>query len=61
VGGEYAGRRYDELSAKTNFQEAGDDLDLIERYTRVALDEIRYEVTVEAPKTWANHGRRWFA
>jgi len=41
------------FSAKTNFLGAGDDLHLVERFTRVALDEIRYEVTVEAPKTWA--------
>jgi hypothetical protein len=41
------------FSDKTNFLGAGDDLHLIERFTRVAPDEIRYEVTVKAPNTWA--------
>jgi hypothetical protein len=41
------------FSAKTNFLGAGDDLHLIEHFTRVAPDEISYEVTVEASNTWA--------
>ena len=40
------------FSAKANFLGAGDDLHLTERFTRVAPDEIRYEVKVDAPKTW---------
>jgi len=40
------------FSARTNFLGAGEDLHLIERFTRVAANEIRYEVTVDAPGTW---------
>jgi hypothetical protein len=40
------------FSARTNFLGAGEDLHLIERFTLVAADEIRYEVTVDAPDTW---------
>jgi hypothetical protein len=29
-----------------------DGLQLTERFTRVARDEIRYEITVEDPATW---------
>jgi hypothetical protein len=40
------------FSSQTNFLGAGEDLHLIERFTRVAPEEIRYEVTVDAPATW---------
>jgi hypothetical protein len=46
------------FSAKTNFLGAADDLHLVERFTRVAPDEIQYEITVDAPSTWA---RPWTA
>ncbi|MGD0435855.1 MAG: hypothetical protein ABSB86_05290, partial [Bryobacteraceae bacterium] len=46
------------FSAQTNFLGAGDDLHLVERFTRVAPGEIRYEVTVDAPNTWT---RSWTA
>lgn len=45
------------FSAKTNFLGAGEDLHLRESFTRVALDEIRYEVTIEAPRTWVRPWR----
>ena len=40
------------FSNQTNFLGAGADLHLIERFTRVAADEIRYEITIDAPGTW---------
>jgi hypothetical protein len=40
------------FSADTNFLGAGDDLHLVERFSRVASDEIRYEIAVDAPNTW---------
>ncbi|HTS47424.1 MAG TPA: hypothetical protein VMH05_05740 [Bryobacteraceae bacterium] len=40
------------FSDKTNFMGAGADLHLIERFTRVAPDEIRYEIMIDAPNTW---------
>ena len=40
------------FSAKTNFMGASADLHLIERFTRVAPDELRYEITIDAPDTW---------
>lgn len=40
------------FSAETNFLGAGEDLHLTERFTRVAPDELRYEITVDAPNTW---------
>jgi hypothetical protein len=46
------------FSAKTNFLGAGEDLHLVERFTRVAPDEIHYEITVDAPSTWT---RPWTA
>jgi hypothetical protein len=46
------------FSAETNFLGAGEDLHLSESFTRVAPDEIRYEVTVDAPATWT---RPWTA
>ena len=40
------------FSAKTNFMGAGEDLHLIERFTRVAPDEVQQEITIDAPRTW---------
>jgi len=40
------------FSADTNFMGAAENLHLIERFTRVAADEIRYEITVDDPTTW---------
>lgn len=40
------------FSAKTNFLGAGADLHLLESFTPVASDEIRYEITIDAPNTW---------
>jgi hypothetical protein len=40
------------FSAKTNFLGAAEDLHLVERFTRVAPDEIRHEITIDAPSTW---------
>ena len=40
------------FSSKTNFMGAGENLHLVERFSRAAADEIRYEVTVEDPSTW---------
>lgn len=40
------------FSTKTNFLGAGADLHLVERFTPVAPDEIRYEITIDAPSTW---------
>jgi len=46
------------FSAQTNFLGAGEDLHLIERFSRVGPEEIRYEITVDAPNTWT---RTWTA
>jgi hypothetical protein len=43
---------------KTAFQESSENMRLIERFTRVAEDEIRYQFTVDDPATWA---RSWSA
>lgn len=40
------------FSSKTNFLGAGEDLHLTERFTRVANDELRQEITIDAPATW---------
>ena len=46
------------FSSRSNFLGAAENLDLVERFTRVASDAIRYEVTVDDPTTWA---RPWTA
>ena len=38
---------------KTRFQGSTDALRVVERFTRVADETIRYEFTVEDPSTWA--------
>jgi hypothetical protein len=40
------------FSASANYLGAGEDLHLTERFTRVAPDELRYEITLDAPNTW---------
>ena len=46
------------FSPKTNYLGAAENLRLVERFTRVAPDAIRYEVTFDDPTTWA---RPWTA
>jgi hypothetical protein len=40
------------FSAKNNFMGSSDHLHVIERFTRVALDRIDYEITIDDPTTW---------
>ena len=40
------------FSAPTNFMESLANLHLTERFTRIAPEEIRYEVTLNDPSTW---------
>jgi hypothetical protein len=40
------------FSSKTNFMGSAENLHLVERFTRIAPDEIRYEITVDDPTTW---------
>jgi hypothetical protein len=42
----------------TNYRGSGDTLRLIERYTRTAPEQLRYEVTIDDPHTWE---RPWTA
>ena len=37
---------------KTNFHGAGEDLHVVERFTRMDENSIRYEFTVDGPQTW---------
>jgi hypothetical protein len=46
------------FTAAANFYGSSDGLHLTERFTRVAADEIRYEIKVDDPTTWA---RPWTA
>jgi hypothetical protein len=46
------------FSHKSNFMAAADGLHLVERFTRVAPDRIKYEMTLEDPATWT---RSWSA
>ena len=43
---------------KTAFRGSGRDLRIVERFTRVGEDTIRYSFTAEDPSTWA---RPWSA
>jgi hypothetical protein len=40
------------FSPKDNFMGSAENLHLIERFTRVAPDEIRYAMTIDDPTTW---------
>ena len=40
------------FSARSNFMGSSDHLHLVERFTRVALDRIDYQITIEDPTTW---------
>jgi hypothetical protein len=40
------------FSPKDNFMGSAENLHLVERFSRVAADEISYEITVEDPTTW---------
>jgi hypothetical protein len=40
------------FSSKDNFLGSAENLHLVERFTRVAPDEIRYEMTADDPTTW---------
>jgi hypothetical protein len=40
------------FSPKSNFMGSAENLHLIERFTRIAPDEIRYQVTVDDPSVW---------
>ena len=46
------------FSSKSNFMGSADGLHLIERFTRVAPDVLRYEMTFSDPTTWS---RPWSA
>src|SRR5579859_7129908 len=46
------------FSAKSNFMGSSENLHLTERFTRVAADEIRYEITLDDPTVWT---RPWTA
>lgn len=46
------------FSPQTNFMGAAENLHLVERFTRVAEDEIDQEITLEDPTTWT---RPWTA
>ena len=43
---------------KTNYRGSSDTLHLVERYTRTAEDQLRYEVTIDDPQTYE---RPWTA
>jgi hypothetical protein len=43
---------YKDRSPATNFQGSTDSLHLVERFTRVGPNTLRYEYTVTDPKTW---------
>lgn len=46
------------FSSKSNFMGSAENLHLVERFTRVAPDEIDYEITLNDPTTWT---RPWTA
>lgn len=41
------------FSPKSNFMGSSEHLHLVERFTRVAADAIRYEMTISDPTTWS--------
>ncbi len=40
------------FSSRASFMGSAENLHLVERFTRIAPDEIRYEMTVDDPTTW---------
>ena len=42
---------------KTNFHGAGEDLHVVERFTRMDENSILYEFTVDGPQTWVRPWR----
>ena len=42
------------FSHKTSYRDSRENLHLVERFTRVGPDMIRYEITVEDPTVWAS-------
>jgi hypothetical protein len=46
------------FSSKSNFMTAAEGLHLVERFTRIAPDKIKYEIKVDDPRTWT---RSWSA
>jgi hypothetical protein len=46
------------FSPNSNYMGSAENLHLVERFTRIAPDEIRYEVTVDDPTVWT---RPWTA
>ena len=46
------------LSEKSSFRGSSANLHLVERFTRVSPDTIRYEFTVEDPETWTRPWNR---
>jgi hypothetical protein len=46
------------FSQETGFRGASKDLHLVERFTRVDANTLRYEFTVDDPATWTN---KWSA
>jgi len=48
-------------SPKSSLLGAAENLHVVERFTRTALDRISYEITLTDPTTWATPGRLWFA
>jgi hypothetical protein len=42
------------FNGKASYQGSSENLHLIERFTRVAVDTIEYEYTIEDPATYAN-------
>jgi hypothetical protein len=43
----------DTVNLRPSFRGASEQLHLVERFTRVAADTLRYEVTVDDPSTWS--------
>ena len=40
------------FSPQSNFMGSAENLHFVERFTRIAPDEIRYEITIDDPTTW---------
>ena len=46
------------FSSKSNFMTAAEELHVVERFTRIAPDRIKYEIRIDDPTTWT---RPWSA